>query len=136
MNSDPKLFLTNPQFLIQHTVYNFNIEMYELPNICIAKQRSPLQTNKNKILFTCIIHNICKFSNHITHQVIDDMRAGRVPPGIAEPLAARRDVAAHYTGRIGHSAVPARVLREIPFPVLVAVIVSCLLEVQPSHPGR
>ncbi len=64
------------------------------------------------------------------------MRARGVPSGIAEPLATRGHVAAHDAGRVRHAAVPARVFREIPFPVLVAIVVPGLLKVQPSHPGR
>ena len=77
-----------------------------------------------------------KTKNKSTDQVIDDMRAGRVPSGIAEPLTTRGHVATHDTCRVRHATVPTRVFSEIPFAVLVALIVPSLLKVQPSHPSR
>lgn len=69
------------------------------------------------------------------YQVIDDMRSGGVPPRIAEPFPARRHVASHNTGRVRHTAVAARMLREVPLPVLVTFLVPRLLEIQAPDPG-
>lgn len=54
--------------------------------------------------------------------MVNDVGAGRVPPRVAEPLAAGRHVAARDARGVVDPAVPARVLDEVALAVVVPVL--------------
>lgn len=57
-----------------------------------------------------------------SNQVVNDVGARGVPPRVAEPLAAGRDVAAGDTSGVVDPAVPACVLHEVALAIVVPVL--------------
>lgn len=68
--------------------------------------------------------------------MIDNMRPRRIAPGVTEPFAARRHVAAHDTGGIVNATVLAGMLRQMPLGVVEAILVPCILKIELTDPCR
>ncbi len=64
------------------------------------------------------------------YQVIDNVRTRSVSSWITKPLAAWWNIAAHNARRVMNATVLASMLRQVPFRILMAILISSLIKPQ------
>ena len=139
----PRLFTQNLNEIIKRPrLLSFQMSLPQAtplpyPYSSISKHATPpLNKTQGTTSPKITQHNKRQMQRQKTNQVIDDMRSRSVPPRITEPLATRRHIAPHNTRGIGNPAIPASVFSEIPFPILIVIIITGVLEIQSAHPRR